>query len=528
MPGQAIHLPSRKWSIVALSSASLAIVLVSYLLAVAVALVFILLPVVLFVVVPLGDANFIFARLLLAAFGLAAGLSILWSLLPQKERFDPNGVPINLSKERRLAREIESIAAALREPLPTEVYLLADANAFVMETSGFTGIGNRRIMGLGLPLLQMLSIAQFRAILAHEFGHYYAGDTSLGPWVYNTRRAMGRIFENLGRKSEVLRFLRRWAIVSILHRMLMAAMRAYWQLFMRVTQAISRRQELRSDELACYVAGSQAFIEGLEGVRKCQPGIQSYWGSFVLPAAMSGYQPALAGGFLRFMQSPQIVKAASDFLAHQTAITRTSPFDSHPSLNKRIEAAKQLNLPAPEGSVPEPTSGQPMISLIDDLAPLETSLLKKLIPAAAAELKPLNWETAGDNIYIPMWRKQVAPFLPFLSAKKLGELPMLVLDPRPLAALVPNPPKVRLNQGQRDARALDILTCALALCLLQNGWKLTVEPGNLVLESGEAKVGPGGVIGAIRAGKFSVVDWSNFRAQHGIGDWPLAASPAPS
>jgi heat shock protein HtpX len=523
MAGQVIRLPSRKWSIVALSSAGLAIVLFSYLLAIAVAIACLLIPYFLFVVVPIGDANFMFGRLLISAFGLAVGLSILWSLLPQKSRFDPGGVLINLAKERRLAREIEAIASALREPMPTEVYLLADANAFVMETSGLTGIGNRRVMGLGLPLLQMLPIAQFRAILAHEFGHYYAGDTRLGPWVYNTRRAMVRAFENLGKKSDVLRFLRRWAIVSILHRMLMAAMRSYWQIFMRVTQAISRRQEFRSDELACYVAGSQALIDGLEGVRRCQAGLQSYWGSYVVPAAMSGYQPALADGFRRFMQSPQIVKAASEYLAQQAAGIKTSPFDSHPPLDKRIEAAKRLNLPAPDAFAEESASGQPMISLIDGLDPLETSLLKKLVPAAAAsDLKPLNWETDGAAIYIPIWRKQVAPFLPFLATRRLGDFPLLVLDPKRVASLIPDPPGVRLNQNQRAARALDILYCAFALCLLENGWKLTTQPGSLVIENGEAKVEPGSVVAAIRAGKLSVVDWSNFRLQRGIGDWALA------
>jgi Zn-dependent protease with chaperone function len=414
--------------------------------------------------------------------------------------------------------------------MPTEVYLLADANAFVMETAGFTGIDNRRIMGLGLPLLQMLSIAQFRAILAHEFAHYYSGDTRLGPWVYSTQRAMVRIFENLGRKSKVLRFLTRWAVVAVLYKLLMIAMRAYWRFFLRVTQAISRRQEFRSDELACYVAGSQALIEGLEGVRRCQLGLQPYWGMFVWPAATSGYQPALADGFLRFMQTPQIAKAASEFLAQQAAVTKSLPFDSHPALSKRTEMAKLLNLPAPEDSPAESTSSQPMISLIGNLASLEASLLKKLIPAAAtADLKPLNWETAGTDIYIPMWRKQVAPFLSMLAAKKLGELPTLVLNLRALAIYVPNPPGVRLNPSQQDADALNVLTSAFALCLLENGWKLIAEPGNLVLESGEAKISPSGVIGTIRAGKLSAAEWSSFCEQRGIGDWPLVSSvPAPA
>lgn len=523
MPSQEIRLPSRKWSIVALTSASLAIVVVSYVLAIVVAVLFLLLPIPLLGSILTGEGSALFIRLLISAFGVTVGLSILWSLVPKKNRIDPNGVPIDLAKEPRLTHEIEGIATALREPMPTEVYLLPDANAFVMESAGLTGIGNRRIMGLGLPLLQMLSIAQFRAVLAHEFAHYYSGDTQLGPLVYSVQRAMVRMFENLGRKSEILRFLTRWAVVALLYRALMFAMSAYWKLFLRVTQAISRRQELRCDELACHVAGSQALIEGLENIRRVQPGVQSYWSSFVLPAAASGYLPALGEGFQRFMQAPQIAKAADELMA-QAAADKTSPFDSHPSLPTRVGKARLLDIPTPTRSEADSISTQPMISLIDNLGVLEASLVKKIIPAAATDLKPLNLQTAGADIYIPAWRKQVAPFVTLLSEKKLSELPVLVLNPAPLAGLIPNPPQGRLNPGQRNARALSVLTCAFYLCLLENGWKLVVEPGSLTLENSEVKIDPDQFVSAMRSGKFSIVDWNNFRTQHGIGDWPLVSA----
>jgi len=43
-------------------------------------------------------------------------------------------------------------------------------------------------MVIGLPLMQIMTVSQMRAVLAHEFGHYYGGDTKLGPWVYRTAR----------------------------------------------------------------------------------------------------------------------------------------------------------------------------------------------------------------------------------------------------------------------------------------------------------------------------------------------------
>lgn len=373
----------------------------------------------------------------------------------------------------------------------------------------------------------MLPIAQFRAVLAHEFAHYCGGDTRLGPWVYEARRAMEEVYKNLGKKSNALSFLRRWGLAAGLHRLLMSGLRMYWKLFMRITQAISRRQELRSDELACYFAGSQALIDGLENIRKCSIGLGAYWNSFVLPVAMGGYQPELTNGFQRFMRAPAIAKATSESLAQQSSAEKTSPFDSHPPLSKRIEQARQINLPAPEVWDSEVASDHLMISLIDNIGPLETSLLKKVMPAlAAADLKPLNWETAGTDIYIPRWRKRIAPYLPFLSTKRMGELPLLILDPRPLAELFPSHSKGRPNQAERVASAYDVLFCAFSACLLDNGWKLITEPGNLTLVNGETTVDPGAVIGSLRTGKLTIVEWKNFRGERGIGDWRLAA-PVP-
>ncbi|MGA9673382.1 MAG: M48 family metallopeptidase [Terracidiphilus sp.] len=503
----------------------MALVVVSYLLAIVIALSFLALPVVFLGYLPInGHLNLLLYRLLFSAFGLVAGGTILWSLIPSNDLPEVNGVRIDLAKEKRLAREIEAVAEALHERMPSEVYLICDANAFVREEDEAKGFGRRRILALGLPLLQILTIAQFRAALAHEFAHYYAGDTWLGPWVYDARGSMSRLYNNLGRNSQAMRFLRRWRILSVVYSLLMAGLKIYWKIFMRITQAISRHQEMRSDELACYIAGSQPLIEGLEGINRCSAASNTYWNSFVLPVAAGGFQPDLANGFQQFMEAPQVVKATSEYLSRQASITVPSPYDSHPPLNMRIEHARRINRAAPQGSALEDGCGLPMISLIEDVGALEISLVKKVIPTvAAANLKPLNWETAGADIYIPGWRKRVADYLPFLSAKKMGDLPLLVLDPRPVAMEVYNATAGRLNQSQRIACACDVLFCAFALCLLEHGWNLITQPGYLTLKNGTSAVDPATVLGELRTGKLSVVTWASFRAEHAIGDWTLAA-----
>jgi len=359
-------------------------------------------------------------------------------------------------------------------------------------------------------------------VLAHEFGHYYAGDTRLGPWVYNTRKAIVRVFENLGKKSPVLQILTRWWIVALPYMALMRAMSMYWKAFMHITQAISRKQEFRSDELACHVAGSNALIGGLEGIQRCAAVTNSYW-SLVMPLATNGFQPQIADGFQRYMTAPRIAKATAEFVAKQNAERKPSPLDTHPPMEARIAMAKFYNLPAPDDAGVGQQADRPMISLINDLGELEGGLLKKFVPMLEkVELKSVSWEAAGTQVLVPMWRKKVAGFVPLLSTRTLKELPALVKTPGAIMDMVPQSPGKQISLQQLDARAMDVLFSGLALCLVDNGWTLISEPGDLHLEQGDSRLDPGAIIAEMKSGKLTPQEWESYCTQRGMSDWTLA------
>lgn len=84
------------------------------------------------------------------------------------------------------------------------MYSIPDLNARIAVRGRTMGFGGRRVMGIGLPLLSVLNITEFRAILAHEFGHYDGGDTRLGPFAYDSRASMVRIIQSLAQPSAFL------------------------------------------------------------------------------------------------------------------------------------------------------------------------------------------------------------------------------------------------------------------------------------------------------------------------------------
>jgi hypothetical protein len=134
-------------------------------------------------------------RIGLACYVTAATLVI--AVFPRRDRFVPPGPELSEVGHRRLFAEIRSVAEVTKQDMPADVYLINEVNAFVTNRGGTMGFGGRRVMGIGLSLLQGLTISEFKSVLAHEFGHYAAGDVRLGPWIYKTRAAIARTMESL-------------------------------------------------------------------------------------------------------------------------------------------------------------------------------------------------------------------------------------------------------------------------------------------------------------------------------------------
>jgi Zn-dependent protease with chaperone function len=439
--------------------------------------------------------------ILLFVAGLIMAGTMLWSLVPRREKFTPPGPRLEFARQPRLFAEIELVANSLNEPVPQEVYLIPDVNAFVAEPQAWRGAGRRRIMGLGLPLLQTLTASRFRAVLAHEFAHYDSGDTRLGPWVYKTRAAMVRTLLGLGRPSAALRVVRRFAVANLAYYVVTRILMAYWNLFLRITQRISRRQEYRADELACSVAGSRALMEGLQDIHRAAAAASAYWGELKQVVA-AGYQPPVGEGFARFMAAGSVRKGVDALLANELAHPRPQPFDSHPPLRDRLLAAGRL----PAGN--EPQNDAPAISLIDDVASLESQLLECLNPRQkVGSLKPARWENIGEDVYVPGWKRYVEEHAELLTNVTAGSLPDRVQDLSALGSRIPDPKGMLLTPEQRTQRAADLLGAGFCLALMAGGWELHSQPGELDLQRGTEQLQPFRAVRELATAKLTRQSW---------------------
>jgi hypothetical protein len=350
--------------------------------------------------------------------------------------------------------------------MPEEVYLVADLNAWVAQRGGVMGFGSRRVMGLGLPLLQLLTVTELRATLAHEFGHYHGGDTRLGPWIYKTRAAIWRTLEGLAAHSSALQKPFIW----------------YGNVFLRVSHGVSRRQELTADALAVGIVGAGPLIEGLKKIHGAAGLLGAYWSTEVAPVLRAGFLPPLADGFRRFVATPAAAAAAVRSVEQALTEPDEDPYDTHPPLKERLEAARSLPAGAP------PTDDGPAISLLSDLRQLERDLVRPWEDATPRPFSSITWEDVGAKIYAPMWsatRAQYDGQLPSLALEDLAErLPSLV------ERLVPAALGEGENISPEDAVKAVVwrLGASLADTLAQTGWLVHANVGEPILLQGPAGV----------------------------------------
>lgn len=256
----------------------------------------------------------------LTIFAVVGALAILWGILPRIDRFEPPGPALSAGNHPRLFQALEEVSRSTDQDMPRDVYLVPDMNAWVAQRGGIMGFGGRRVMGLGLPLLQTLTVRQLRAVIAHEFGHYHGGDTALGPWIYKTRAAIGRTLEGLSRHTPLLMKPFEW----------------YGKAFLRITHAISRQQEFAADALSARVTGTEAAIDALKAVHGTAAAYEPYWHSEVVPAIEKGYRLPLADGFRQFVAAPAIANGMAAALGEEISEGQVDPYDTHPPLRDRV------------------------------------------------------------------------------------------------------------------------------------------------------------------------------------------------
>lgn len=442
-------------------------------------------------------------RLAIGCLASAAALAI--AVFPRRDNFEPPGPRLDEVSQRKLFTMLRSVADATKQEMPAEVFLVSDVNAWVTNRGGTMGFGSRRVMGLGLPLMQGLSVSEFKAVLAHEFGHYAAGDVSLGPWIYKTRAAIARVMESLGDS---------WLSVMF---------NAYGKLFLRLTLAVSRQQEFLADALAARVVHPAIMASALRRTRGLSPMFAAYWKSEVAPALDAGYLPPIATGFNQFLGSERVTVAMTRGVAAAIEEDDASPFDSHPPIRERLDALGRL--PAP--NVPL-SSEPPASSLLENPDWHARELLSFAAgDEAVRQLREIAWDQLASQVYAANWRQMVARFAQFLTPHTADALPTDGAEYAKVGSSLPG--GGTRSSDERIRMACNIVAAGVALNLISAGATLENQVGAPILfRKGGTTMDPFTEVPQVVSGEMPIDRWRAKCQAMGIAGRSLGPGAAAS
>ncbi len=308
--------------------------------------------------------------LLLAVFLLLALTRAFWAVARLSDG-EPEGLVLTPEDQPTLWDEVHEIAAAVGTRAPDEIRLVGEVNASVWEQSRFLGlVGGRRVMTVGAPLVLGLTRRQLRAVLAHEMGHFSHRHTALAPIAYRGQVTLGHIIGELGPSS--------WT-GKLFH--------AYGRLYLRLTHAVTRRQEVEADRWSSRVAGRAPSAGALREI----PALDAIWDYFLQRYAfpVPGARPdQFFIGFAELLASPQRQRELRALRRDQPE-EAAGPYDTHPSLRSRVQFFEDL----PEDDVVD--DGTSAVDLVDrpelTLHALETQLF------ADSELDVHPWEWIAEH-----------------------------------------------------------------------------------------------------------------------------------
>lgn len=182
-------------------------------------------------------------------------------------------VEIKAAEQPQLFGFLQRLADDAGAPRPHRVFVSARVNAAVFYDLSILNLllPSRKNLEIGLGLVNVLNLSEFKAVLAHEFGHFAQRTMAVGRWVYVAQQIAAHLIERRDALDTFLLGLSRidlrvawigWAL-----RLVIWSIRSLVELLFRgvvlAQLALSREMEYQADLVATSLSGSDALVHAL-------------------------------------------------------------------------------------------------------------------------------------------------------------------------------------------------------------------------------------------------------------------------
>jgi len=191
---------------------------------------------------------------------------------------DENSRRVEITEEEqpRLFAFIRRLTEETQTPFPKKIYVSPDVNACVFYNSSFWSmfLPVRKNLEIGLGLVNSINVSEFKAVMAHEFGHFSQKSMKLGSFTYNVNRVIhNMLYEN----NSYTAFLSAWgnihgylsifaAITVKIAQGIQWILRGMYKFINRNYMGLSREMEFHADTVAAGVSGGNNLVTALSRI----------------------------------------------------------------------------------------------------------------------------------------------------------------------------------------------------------------------------------------------------------------------
>ena len=292
-------------------------------------------------------------------------LFMLKSLFAVRKMPDPSGIEVFAQDQPELYDYLHKLADEVGAPRPHRVFLTPEVNAAVFYDLSVINliIPSKKNLIIGMGLVNVLNLSEFKAVLAHEFGHFSQNTMVVGRWVYIAQQIIAHMVSVRGWLDKMVRFISRidiriawlgWLLGLVLWS-LRSLMEVLFRIVIIAERALSREMEFNADLVAVSVTGSDELINALY---KLQSGDQAWRTAMDVAGQATGHKKLINDLFeaqtqaMNELRRVYVIRIWEFLLPQQVMPALTA------SLKKNQHAHRKCGRPTLS-----PVTGRPMLKL---------------------------------------------------------------------------------------------------------------------------------------------------------------------
>lgn len=277
-------------------------------------------------------------------------------------------VEINEQEQPALFGFIRQLTVDTQTKFPRKIYISADVNACVFYDSSFWSMffPVKKNLQIGLGLVNALNVSEFKAVMAHEFGHFSQRSMKLGSFVYNVNKIIyNMLYDNKGYGS----FLQSWAnidgifaifasITAGIAQGIQSILKGMYALINKNYMRLSRQMEFHADAVAASVSGSRSLDSALRRIemaascyditlQKCDELFkENKISANIYPQQKLVIQELASQHKLPLQNGLPVITDEFYYNANNSRVNFKDQWASHPSTEDRIKHLEELAIPA--------------------------------------------------------------------------------------------------------------------------------------------------------------------------------------